>query len=212
MEPVAGRKKEYIPYDVVRNNSLKLAHRIHASGFIPDIIYVSLRGGAYIGNIMSEYFKLVRREPVPLLYAAVVARTFRDTSGKFHVAVDGWTYHPDNLRYGDRVLLVDDIFDSGNTINHLVRIILDRGIVRKDIKVAVHDYKLRHYEKSDLPIHPDFYCRFHELRNPEDDIWIHYLSHELEGLTAAELRSSFESDDPEISTVLRYLGEMSDPV
>ena len=53
-------RKEFLPYDTVRNNALKLAHRIHSDGFVPDIIYVSLRGGASLGNVISEYFKIVR--------------------------------------------------------------------------------------------------------------------------------------------------------
>jgi hypoxanthine phosphoribosyltransferase len=207
MDVPTSAKKEFIPYDTVRNNSLKLAYKIYASGFIPDIIFVSLRGGAYIGNVISEYFKVVRKNATPLLYAAVVARTYLDSDRKQHVAVDGWTYNPDLLHYGDRVLVVDDIFDSGKTINHLVRIILARGLIRNDVKVAVHDYKIRHYAKDRLPIHPDFYCRYHEVKNPEDDVWIHYLSHELEGFTGHDFRTYFDTDDPELSSAIRFLQE-----
>ena len=39
-------RKDFLPYDTVRNNSLKLAHKICKDGFVPDVIYVSLRGGA----------------------------------------------------------------------------------------------------------------------------------------------------------------------
>lgn len=60
LEGRADVKKEFVPYDTIRNNALKLAHRIHTDGFIPDVIYVSLRGGAYLGNIISEYFKIIR--------------------------------------------------------------------------------------------------------------------------------------------------------
>ena len=67
-------QKEFLSYDTVRNNALKLAHRIHTDGFVPDVIYVSLRGGAYLGNVISEYFKVVRSGHRPVFYAAVVAR------------------------------------------------------------------------------------------------------------------------------------------
>ena len=46
--------KEFLPYDQVRNNSLKMAHKILKDGFVPDVIYVSLRGGAYVANVGSE--------------------------------------------------------------------------------------------------------------------------------------------------------------
>ena len=100
--------KEFLPYDKVRNNALKMAYRIHQDGFIPDVIYVSLRGGAYLANVISEYFKIVRREAHPVLYAAVVARSYSDIRQRDRVMVDGWTYSPEHLRHGDRILLVDD--------------------------------------------------------------------------------------------------------
>ncbi|MFP4067061.1 MAG: phosphoribosyltransferase [Spirochaetaceae bacterium] len=187
-------KKEFVPYDTVRNNALKLAHRIHQEGSVPDVIYVSLRGGAYLGNVISEYFKFVRRSGRPVFYAAVVARSYTDIHEHSQVMVDGWTYNPDYLRAGDRVLLVDDIFDSGRTINHLVNIIMEKGIPRRDVKIAVHDYKIRTFVDERLPIHPDYYCRKHEVDDPEEDSWVHYLSHELVGLTENEIEVNYAAD------------------
>jgi hypothetical protein len=194
--------KEFLSYRQVRNNAIKLAHRIHQEGFVPDVIYVSLRGGAYLGNVLSEYFKVVRRNARPVFYAAVVARSYTDIHQHDRVMVDGWTYSPEYLRSGDKVLLVDDIFDSGRTINHLVEIILTKGIPRKDVRVAVHDYKIRTFETEELAIHPDYYCRKHTIERPEDDTWIHYLSHELVGLTESELDAQY-ADDEDVQQILK---------
>lgn len=194
--------KEFLPYDVVRNNSLKLARRIHTDGFVPDVIYVSLRGGAYMGNIISEYFKAVPRQGRPVFYAAVVARSYTDVHTQSRVMVDGWTYSPEFLRTGDKVLVVDDIFDSGRTINHLVEIIMTKGIPREDVKVAVHDYKTRAYADEALPIHPDYFCRRHDIRDPEKDNWIHYLSHELVALSEVEVEEQYGSD-PDVVAILK---------
>jgi len=141
-------KKEFLPYETVRNNALKMAHRIYRDGFIPDVIYVSLRGGVYLGNVISEYFKIVQRRARPVYYAAVVARSYTGVAEAAEVKVEGWTYMPEHLRTGDKVLLVDDIFDSGKTINHLAKIIMERGIPRQNLKVVVHDYKYFH-DKAD---------------------------------------------------------------
>lgn len=59
--------KEFVTCDTVRNNAIKLAYKIYRDGFIPDIIYVSLRGGAYMGNVISEYFKFVKDDGRPVL-------------------------------------------------------------------------------------------------------------------------------------------------
>jgi hypoxanthine phosphoribosyltransferase len=198
-------KKEFLPYRTVRDNAIKLAYRIYSEGFIPDVIYISLRGGAYIGNVISEYFKIVRKDRHPVFYAAVVARSYVDINRQEKVQVDGWTYDPEYLRNGDRVLFLDDIFDSGKTLNHLVGILIDKGIPREDVKVAVHDYKMRSYFKKQLAIQPDYYCRKFVISNPDEDVWIHYMSHELEGLTASEQREHYESDDPELQKAFDLL-------
>ncbi|MDR2102440.1 MAG: phosphoribosyltransferase [Treponema sp.] len=194
--------KEFLPYDVVRNNALKLAYRIYHDGFIPDVIYVSLRGGAYLGNVISEYFKVVRKGERPVYYAAVVARSYTDVLQAGRIMVEGWTYAPEHLRVGDKVLLVDDIFDSGRTINYLAEIILGKGIPRQDLKIAVHDYKY-FYDKADqLPFQPDYWCRKHTLSLGDEDMWIHYLSHELVGLSSEELEDQYYAQDPELRQAL----------
>jgi hypoxanthine phosphoribosyltransferase len=198
-------KKEFLRYDIVRNNALKMAHRIYHDGFIPDVIYVSLRGGAYLGNVISEYFKIIRPSGRPVYYAAVVARSYTDVLKADKITVEGWTYGPEHLRIGDKVLLVDDIFDSGRTINHLAEIILEKGIPRHDLKVAVHDYKFFYDKPEQLPIQPDYWCRKHELSVKDDDYWIHYLSHELVGLVKKELEEHYYAQDPDLRNVLDVL-------
>ncbi len=197
--------KEFISYDTIRNNAIKLAHRIHMDGFIPDVIYVSLRGGAYLGNVISEYFKIVRSEKRPVFYAAVVAHSYADIQKREQVRVDGWTYSPDYLRTGDKVLLIDDIYDSGRTVNHLTEIIMERGLPRADIKIAVHDYKIRDYISDRLPIVPDYYCRKIVVKSREDERWIHYMSHELMGLTREEAERHYFPADPGLAEAFEVI-------
>jgi hypoxanthine phosphoribosyltransferase len=198
-------KKEFLPCDTVRNNTLKLACRIYQEGFMPDVIYVSLRGGAYLGNVISEYFKIIRKGSRPVYYAAVVARSYTDVLKQDKITVEGWTYDPAHLRIGDRVLLVDDIFDSGRTVNHLAGIILEKGIPRQDLKVAVHDYKYFYDQGEQLPIQPDYWCRKHELSVKDEDVWIHYMSHELVGLSADELEQYYYTQDSHLREALKVV-------
>jgi hypoxanthine phosphoribosyltransferase len=197
--------KEFLPYNIVRNNALKLAAKIYADDFIPDVIYVSLRGGAYLGNIISEYFKIVRKNLHPVYYAAVVARSYSDIAQTEKIKVEGWTYSPDHLRTGDKVLLIDDIFDSGKTINHLAEIILGKSVPRSHLKIAVHDYKYFVDKKEQLPIQPDYWCRKQEMSEKDTPRWIHYESHELIGLTREELEEHYFKDDPELEKALSVL-------
>jgi hypoxanthine phosphoribosyltransferase len=197
--------KEFLQFDIVRNNAIKLAFRIYSEGFVPDVIYVSLRGGAYLGNVISEYFKVVHKGERPIYYAAVVAHSYTDVAKAAKVRIDGWTYSPDHLRIGDKVLLVDDIFDTGRTINCLARIILEKGIPRNDLKIAVHDYK--HYvdKQEQLPIQPDYWCRRYDMSVNDEEHWIHYMSHELVGLSQEEIHENYYKQDPELKKVMQLI-------
>jgi hypoxanthine phosphoribosyltransferase len=197
--------KEFVPYDTIRNNAIKMAYRIYRDGFIPDIIYVSLRGGAYMGNVISEYFKFITDETKPVFYAAVVARSYTDVSTQEEIKIDGWTYSPDLLKGGEKVLLVDDVYDSGRTVNYLTEELLRRGLKRDDIKVVVHDYKVRHYLPDTLPIHPDYFCRKIEVQTAEDETWIHYMSHELVGLTGVEAQEHYINKDPDLAEAMKLV-------
>lgn len=197
--------KEFITSQELRNSALKLARKIYMEdNFVPDIIYVSLRGGAYMGNVISEYYKKVRENQRPVLYAAVVARSYTNDMKRSQVVVDGWTYSPEYLRSGDKILLVDDIFDTGKTVNELSKIIMNKGIPRSDLKIAVYDYKVPLYkDKEPLEIQPDYYCRKHILNKPEDEKWIHYMNHEFIGLTEKEIKEHYK--DKEVISILKEL-------
>lgn len=194
--------KEFLQYDDVRNDALLLAHKMYQEdGFVPDVIYASLRGGAYMANIISEYYKLALKDHKPVLYAAVVARSYSDIRQHSSVRVDGWTYSPEHLRQGDKILLVDDIYDSGRTLNYLVSIFLEKGIPREDIKVVVHDYK-DFTNRERQPIQPDYWCRKFVIDKPEDDRWINYMSHEMVGLSKQELEDHYYNKYPQLKKVL----------
>lgn len=194
--------KEFLPYETVRNDALKIAKKILDDGFVPDIIYSSLRGGAYMANVISEYFKLALKDKKPVLYAAVVARSYTDVHQSEAIRIDGWTYSPEHLRAGDKILLIDDIFDTGRTLNYLVQVLLEKGVPREDIKVVVHDYKHFMNKKEQLPVQPDYWCRKLDIAKPEDDRWIHYMSHELVGLSKEDLEEHYYNQDPELRAVL----------
>ncbi|BCR20715.1 hypothetical protein BmIO_00099 [Borrelia miyamotoi] len=193
--------KKFVSYEDIRINGLKLAYKIYKDGFIPDIMYVSLRGGAYLGNIISEFFKFIKLEK-PLLYAAVVARSYDIANHQKEIMIDGWTYDPKYLRVGDNVLFVDDIFDTGRTIIHLRDEVLKRGIDSKNVKIAVYDYK----ERRCVNYKPDYYVNKY---SSEDDIntWIHYSNHELIGLSENEYKLSFINLDDELNDILKFLSK-----
>ena len=200
--------KEFITCDMIRDAALKLVWKMYKEdGFVPDVIYDSLRGGAYMANVMSEFYKLLalKEGKTPVFYAAVVARSYSEVKCHAgHVDIDGWTYSPLKLTKGQKVLIVDDIFDTGMTVNALVKTVMESGIPREDIKVAVYDYKVPLYkEEKPLPLQPDYWCRKHILNSPADARWIHYTCHEFIGLTHDEVDEVYK--DEEVREILHTI-------
>ena len=193
--------KEFLDFYTVRNNALLMADRILNEGFIPDIVYMLLRGGSGIGNVFIEFFRL---SGCPVKTAAAVAESYAGVQQPGETfRLSGWTCAPASLKRDSRVLLVDDIFDSGRTINCVADEIVKAGIFRENLKIAVHDYKIKHFDplQKTLEFHPDYYARQFEIFSEADDVWIHYLSHELEGLTREEFRREYSSRYPELKSI-----------
>jgi len=133
--------------------SLELAKKISTSGFCPDVICGIWRGGATISIIIHEYLKT-------------------------HIhRLNGIICMPDSVRLNeyiqskDKILIVDDVLDTGNTIRALINDIIEECHVERElIKVAVLDFKPMNNKTS---IIPDFYINItqkwivypHEIRH-----------------------------------------------
>lgn len=183
-------KKFFIKPETIKLNGYKMAYELYKSGFIPDIIYVSLRGGALLGNCISEFYKLkLPKDHKPILYGSVVAHSYNGFESSGNVRIDGWTYSPEYLRPGDKVLLIDDLWDTGTTLTALEKELMSKGVERKNLKVCVHDFKVRSFllDKPDPLYLPDIWAKQYLIDDPEYDVWFHYESHELVGLTDEEL-------------------------
>jgi hypoxanthine phosphoribosyltransferase len=95
---------------------------------------------------------LIRHLPLPLRVVLIQASSYRGATtvpGELHVQAD---LLPD-LR-GRHVLLLDDILDTGQTLNHLVSHL--RGLEMASLRVAV---LLRKEGRQRVPFEPD-YCGF----------------------------------------------------
>ncbi|MGP1594616.1 MAG: phosphoribosyltransferase [Treponema sp.] len=193
--------KEFITYETLRNDGFRLARRIWDDGFVPNVLYCVLRGGSYLGNILHEWFKMTKPQDKELRYAAVVTHSYSDSGKQTKLVVDGWTHAPELLHTGDKILLVDDIFESGATMNYLVSALLEHGIPHSDIKIAVNDYKVFHTKDHHALVQPDYWCRKHDIYSDSDNTWIHYMSHELIGLSKQELEEYYLKQYPDLREV-----------
>jgi len=132
-----------------------LAIKIHESKWSFDQIICLARGGMRVGDVLSRVFK------VPL--AILSASSYRDNVGREQGQLDIAPYI--SMAYGSpagRVLLVDDMVDSGLTFGKVRGHLLSSYTAIRELRTAVLWWKARSVVK------PDYHVQ-HLQANP----WIH---------------------------------------
>jgi hypoxanthine phosphoribosyltransferase len=168
-------EKTFITADQLLADSFRLARKILESDFRPTHIVGVWRGGAPIGIAVQEFleFKGIKTDHI-----AIRTSSYHGIGDQSDVHVHGEAYLVDTLNADDRLLIVDDTFDSGRSIDALLRVL--RAKCRRNFpaeaKVATIYYKPTLNRSA---IQPDYY-----LHETED--WL-VFPHELCGLTEEEL-------------------------
>lgn len=168
---------EYLQPQALLEDSFRLAAKVHASGFRPTFILAVWRGGAPVGLAVQEYLAYhgVRTDHIAIrtsAYAGVDARA----KG---VQVYGLSYLVKNLAFEDRLLVVDDVFDTGRTIDAIVTRLRQRlrRNMPHDVRIAVPYYKPA---RNETRLAPNYYQH-------ETERWLKY-PHELDGWNPEDLR------------------------
>ena len=103
----------YVSYDEYHNLIEKLAIKIHQSGWAFDTILCLARGGLRPGDILSRIFD----KPLAIMSTSSYRADAGTTQGKLDIA--RFITTPKGEIAG-RVLLVDDLADSGHTLNAVI--------------------------------------------------------------------------------------------
>ena len=155
-------------------DSFRLGVRILESGFEPTLIIAIWRGGTPVGMAVQEILSYCGVEAD---HIAIRTSSYVGVDQRGAVAVHGLNYIIKKIRHDDRLLLVDDVFDTGNTIAAVLEEITRRarGNTPEDMRVAVPWYKPT---RNETTIKPDYYLR-------ETSEWL-VFPHELDALTPEE--------------------------
>lgn len=159
-------------------DSFRLGVRILESGFEPTLIIAIWRGGAPVGMAVQEVLDYCGVETD---HIAIRTSSYTGVDERGEVAVHGLNYMIKKIRHDDRLLIIDDVFDTGNTLKAVVEEIRHRarGNCPEDIRVAVPWFKPSRNETDMLP---DYFIR-------ETDEWL-VFPHELDALTPEETRAA----------------------
>ena len=156
-------------------DSFRLGVKVLESGFEPTLIVAIWRGGTPVGMALQEVLEYCGVESD---HIAIRTSSYLGVEERGEVAVHGLNYIIKKIRHDDRVLIVDDVFDTGNTIKAVVEEIRRRarGNTPEEIRVAVPWFKP---SRNETDMVPDFYLR-------ETAEWL-VFPHELDALTPAEM-------------------------
>jgi len=172
-------KKNFIDANRLLLDSFALARQIYESGFLPDLLIGIWRGGTPPGIAIHEFLTF---KGLNLAHTVIKVHSYHDIECPGEVQIDGLEHALALIKEGDNVLIVDDIFDTGRTLDTVIRTIQKMaGEKRPRIKIATVFYKPC---KNQTNIVPDFYLRV-------VDQWV-VFPHELKGLTEEEIRQKGE--------------------
>ena len=176
--------KEFISADSLLRDSFDLAMQIVRSGFRPTFLVGVWRGGAPIGIAVQEVLEFHGIECDHLAIRTSSYTGIDQTASKVRVhAVD---YLVSRLTAEDNLLLIDDVFDSGRSLEAAIGE-LSRRCRRNmpaNVRIATVYYKPSRNKTS---IVPDFYVR-------ATDEWL-VFPHELRGLSPEEILANKPLDE-----------------
>jgi hypoxanthine phosphoribosyltransferase len=167
-------------------DSFRLGLDVLDSGFRPTMIIAIWRGGTPVGMALQEILAYCGIESD---HIAIRTSSYVGVDQRGSVAVHGLNYIIKKICHDDRLLIVDDVFDTGNTIVAVIEELKRRARdnTPEDIRVAVPWYKP---SRNETDMVPDYYLR-------ETAEWL-VFPHELDSLSPEELRTA----RPEIASIV----------
>lgn len=169
-------QKLFISADALLQDSMELARRIVRSGFRPTYLVAMWRGGAPIGIAVQEVLEYhsIHCDHIAIRTSAYAGIGDEAKTVRVH-AID---YLVSRLSAEDELLLVDDVFDSGRSLEAVMAAL--QGRCRRNlpekIRIATTYYKPKRNRSG---LKPDFFVK-------ETDDWL-VFPHEIQGLTQLEI-------------------------
>jgi hypothetical protein len=145
----------HVTWDQYHKQTEKLARLVHESGWQFNQLICIARGGLRVGDVLSRIYDL----PLAILSTSSYTEKAGTVRGELIIA-EQMTMASGRL--GDRVLLVDDLVDSGVTLEAVTRTLPQRYPQVTALRTAVLWYKACSVFK------PDYFVEY-----LPDDPWIH---------------------------------------
>ncbi len=175
-------KKLFLTADEFQRDCVKLARMIYDdTSWQPDVMIALWRGGAQPGVILSEVYQYFNR---PLQHTIIKCASYTGIKEQnAEVRFEGAEEILNSLRPDQKVLIVDDVFDTGRTA----------AAVHQRLSHINHRFAMVYWKPhaSLVEITPDYYV--HQCQD-----WI-VFPHEMHGLLEEEIHNK----DAELLALLK---------
>ncbi len=176
--------KTYLSANAFLHDAWHLAAAIKSSGWKPDLLIALWRGGAFPGVALHEFFKAAGWQVQHLPLKSESYSGIDELSGEVVFTLGDEVFS--RLRPGQKVLVVDDVFDTGITAQAVKARVDATGA---EMRLACVYWKSG---RNRTTLKPDYWTR------DTGDDWI-VFPHEMEGLSTEELQIK----DPILANLMR---------
>jgi hypoxanthine phosphoribosyltransferase len=165
----------HVSWDEYNTLVERLAQKVYESGVKFNQIICIARGGLRVGDVLSRIYD----QPLAILSTHSYSSEGGTIRGELVIAEHMTMTKP---RLGERVLLVDDMVDSGHTLEAVYHELPKRFPHITDLKTAVLWWKQCSVFK------PDYYVEY-----LADNPWIHQPFEVYDGLTPDGLKTRLQT-------------------
>lgn len=181
-------EKLYLDAQQLLEDSWTLGAQIAASGFEPTFIVAVWRGGVPMGIAVQE---MLKAKGIVADHIAIRTASYHGIDGQAdEVQVFSMNYLIKKVQHEDKLLIVDDVFDTGRSIEAVIDHLKQKVRLNTphDIRIAVPFYKPSRNQTGRVP---DYFLY-------ETEAWLKF-PHSLEGLSSEEI----EQHRPSLAAILK---------
>ncbi|MFK8043572.1 phosphoribosyltransferase [Congregibacter sp.] len=177
----ASLQKTFVEEESLLQDAYRLAVSVYDSGFRPDFIVGVWRGGSTVGIYVQECLQYlgVKTDHIAIRTSYRGMESYlNNVENPEGIRVHGLQYLYETMNKNDNLLIVDDVFSSGQNIEAVIQRLESKSKrnMPDDVRIAVPYFKPTKNRTGRVP---DYYLH-------ETDDWL-VLPYEITGLSDAEI-------------------------
>ena len=173
------KKKKYIAANDLLLDSFRLAVSIYESGFRPDFLVGLWRGGSAVGIAVQEGLDYlgIATDHIAVRTSYTGPESYGNVAAGQKIRVHGLRYLLDKVCAAHSLLIVDDVYSTGNSVNAVVKKLARRA--RRNLPHDIRRAAVWYRPAERTRMQPEYFI--HETKD-----WL-VLPYELKGLSLEDV-------------------------